>query len=87
LALTKEFAKRNLYSPLSAIPHEIARVLYFASIGVALSRCGQRITTLKDEEIVAGLTWALSQDWLAEDARQVIASSLQAITSSGMQST
>ena len=79
LELSKEFAKRCLNSPHSTIPHDVARVLYFASIAAALSRCGRRISELSDARIISGISWALSREWLAEEARDVLSSGLEAL--------
>ena len=79
LELSKEFAKRSLYSPSPAIPHDIARALYFTSIAAALSHCKQRITTLADDDIAAGINWARSCDWVTDDARTVLQSGLASI--------
>jgi len=85
LQLTKDFAKRCLNSPLSTVPHDIARALYFTSIAAALDRCGCRITTLGDKEIAEGISWSLSRDWLVEDAAKVLSSGLTALKLSGEQ--
>ncbi len=82
LALVKDFAKRCLSSPLSTVPHDVARVLYFASIASALIRCDQRITVLSDGELAAGMRWCLAQDWLNDDARDVLAAGLGAVKQS-----
>ncbi len=79
LELSKEFAKRSLYSPCPAIPHEVARVLYFTSISAALSHCNRRITTLNNDDVAAGINWALSCDWVSDDARTVLQSGLAAL--------
>src|SRR5438067_9323601 len=64
LRSVKDFAKANRNHPASALPNEIATLLYFASIAVARTRCGRRITSLSETEIRAGLAWALAQDWV-----------------------
>ncbi len=64
LILTKDFAKASRNHPDSALPHEIAMVLYFLSIVVALIRCKQRITQLNDNSLHQGVQWAISQEWL-----------------------
>ncbi|NQT91883.1 MAG: hypothetical protein HQ559_03910 [Lentisphaerae bacterium] len=80
LVLTKEFAKRCLSSSNGAVPHDVARVLYFASIATALDRCSLRITKLGDKQIADGISWALSLDWIPTGARGVLAAGSNAIT-------
>lgn len=79
LELAKEFAKRCICSPHSPIPHDVARVLYFASIATALCRRGKRITTLSDNDVVDGIRWSLSRDWLSAGARNVLTSGRDAL--------
>ena len=79
LELTKEFAKRSIAAPCSSIPHDVARVIYFSSIAAALCHCGRRITTLSDQRITDGISWALSLNWLEDNAREVLSSGLQAL--------
>ncbi len=79
LELTKEFAKRSLYSPCPSIPHDVARVLYFTSIAAALGHCQRKITTLDNAEVATGIKWALACDWLTDDAKAVLESGLEAL--------
>lgn len=79
LKLTKEFAKRSLYSPSPAIPHDVARVLYFTTIAAALGHCKSRISTLSDDDLAKGITWALSNEWITDGARRALGSGLSAI--------
>src|SRR5438045_2904635 len=51
LRSVKDFAKANRNHPASALPNEIATLLYFTSIAVARTRCGRRITSLSEKEI------------------------------------
>ncbi len=69
LKLAKDFAKAHRNSPNSPLPHEIATVLYFASILVALSRHRQRITTLDNPSIRQGIEWVLNQTWVDDATR------------------
>jgi len=64
LRSVKEFAKANRNHPASALPNEIATLLYFASIAVARARCGRRITSLSENEIRVGIDWTIAQDWV-----------------------
>jgi hypothetical protein len=79
LLLAKEFAKRCLYSPLSAIPHDVARVLYFACIAAALARAGRRISELGDEALTAGMRWAVGRRWINDGARAVLREGIAAL--------
>jgi hypothetical protein len=69
LVMAKDFAKASRISPESAIPREVASVLYFASIVAAMTRCRVRISRLKNRELRAGIRWALAQAWLDEPTR------------------
>jgi len=60
----KEFAKNKRGEPSKGFPKEIARVLYFTSIVVALVRCKCRISNLSNQDILTGVRWALDQEWL-----------------------
>jgi hypothetical protein len=64
LKSVKEFAKANRDHPASALPGEIATVLYYASVVIARWRCAEVITTLDDEELHAGLSWAMAEPWV-----------------------
>jgi hypothetical protein len=71
LKLTKDFAKLNRDHPESVLPPEIAAVMYYASIAAALVRCGVRITRLGDHALREGFTWAASQVWIDDTARDL----------------
>jgi hypothetical protein len=64
LIMTKDFAKASRISKKPALPKDIAHVLYFASIAVAMVRCRRRISTLSDRDIVKGLRWGQEQPWV-----------------------
>lgn len=79
LVLTKDFAKRHLGHPESPLPQEIARVLYLASIAVAMIRCHRRISSLDDAAIRSGLEWATGQQWLDEATRNLFQEGIKAL--------
>ena len=83
LLLVKDFAKRHLAHPASPLPPQIARVLYFASISVALVRCGRRITRLDDARLRGGIEWAMAQPWVDESTRGLLSQGLDALEGSG----
>jgi len=68
----KHFAKANRNHPASALPNEIATLLYFESIAVARTRCRRRITSLSEKEIDAGIAWALAQDWVDSQTKSLL---------------
>jgi len=76
LVMTKEFAKRNLIGPESTLPGDVARVMYFSSIGVAIWKTGQNISQLPQEKIQAGIKWCLGCSWLEEEVRDLLQEAL-----------
>ena len=79
LKITKDFAKACRLSPHSPVPHEIASVLYFASIAAALVRCRRRITGLTNDALEDGFHWILARPWLDVPTRALIEESLKLI--------
>jgi hypothetical protein len=71
LRQTHQFAKRNLESAVSLLPSEISAVLYYASIVVALDRCGERISSLDEESLRTAIAWVLARDWADEETKSV----------------
>ena len=71
LTSIKDFAKTSSHPGGAALPKEIATVLYYVAIVLARTRHGERITTLPDPSMAAGLKWALSQKWLDAEVREL----------------
>jgi hypothetical protein len=71
LKMMKDFAKASRISPVGAMPREIATVIYFASILVAMAKRSRRITTLDDKALRDAIRWALAQPWLDGISRKV----------------
>ncbi len=71
LRLCKEFARENRFSKGGALPDEVAAVLYYAAIVVALRRTGARITSLTREEVQSGIEWIRTQDWIDPETRSI----------------
>ncbi len=82
LQVTKDFAKACRLSNRGALPHEIASVLYFASIAAALVRCRRRITGLPNDALADGLRWVLARPWLDAPTRTLIEESLHLLETS-----
>ncbi|OHB72648.1 MAG: hypothetical protein A2V70_17310 [Planctomycetes bacterium RBG_13_63_9] len=79
LELTKRFAKACRSHRQSPLPDEIATVLYFLSIAVALTQCGRRITKMDDPSLGYSLDWGLKQPWLDEPTRELLRNARRAI--------
>ncbi|MFI5379733.1 MAG: hypothetical protein ACHRHE_10580 [Tepidisphaerales bacterium] len=69
----KDFAKDRKENPASEIAPEVALTIYYASIAAALTRCGERITSLTDDELGTGLNWVIKQSWLDDRMHNLIA--------------
>ncbi len=79
IRMTKEFAKACGKSPTSAIPRDIADVLYFSCIAIALVRHRKRISKLSNADIRKGLRWVLGREWLDSDTRSLVEQGLKAL--------
>jgi hypothetical protein len=77
LRLAKDYFKSSLVSEHGPLPPDVARLLYYAVIGVAGLRHGQSISSLTKEELTRGLKWAASRDWADEPLRAVLDEALQ----------
>jgi hypothetical protein len=79
----KEFAKMCRDNPAGPLPPEIATVVYFASIAVALLRCGIMITTLERTELLKGLSWTIGRPWLDAKTHSLVGEAKKHIEMSG----
>ena len=83
LELVKDFAKAERESPDSPLPKEIATVLYYAAIGVALARCGARITALSDGDLRRGMAWCRRRAWIDERTDTLFRDALAYLSNEG----
>lgn len=83
LVLTKRFAKAYGSHPDSPLPREISMLLYYASILVALMRCGQRITELDDSVLREGATWLIAQGWVDPRMKALLKEGVSTLSGSG----
>lgn len=85
LELTRDFARTSLQATDPSLPPDVAQVLFHLAIAVALTRGGERITTLNDAELLRGLDWSLAQVWVDESSRATLgrARRVVAATASG----
>ncbi len=72
LMAAKSYAKRSRLGCGAMLPKEVASVLYFASIAVALVRCQEPISSLSTERVLMGLGWSLGQTWLDAELRVLL---------------
>jgi hypothetical protein len=80
LELVKNFARANMDQPESALPQEIAAVLYYASIAAALVRLNTRISQLSGADLQRGLKWAGEQPWLDEQTKDLFIQALAKVS-------
>ena len=80
LRVTKDFAKGSDKREDAPIPSEIATVLYYATILVALSRHGVRITELGDQSLQEAIAWTLRQKWVDERTRLIFIQGQELLT-------
>jgi hypothetical protein len=81
LKLVKDYAKGGDRQGADAgLPEEVATVLYYAAIFVALSRGGQRITSLDDRALVRGGRWVVAQAWVEQAVRQLVLDGLASLS-------
>ena len=74
LELVKEFAKTSRRPGRRQLPPEVASMLYYLSIGIALFRCDHRLTRLSDPALREGFRWASAQPWADEATRDLLGS-------------
>lgn len=72
LERVKAFAKTSRHDRHSHLPTEVSAVLYSASIAAALVRCGRRISSMVDQEVLKSFEWALSQPWVDTQTRSLL---------------
>jgi hypothetical protein len=72
LRALKDFSKNRREDSTSEVAPEVALTIYYASIATALTRCGERITTLNEDELRAGFNWLVKQTWLPGRTRNLI---------------
>jgi hypothetical protein len=81
LELAKDFAKDHRTDPESPLGREVATVLYYAAIAVALARCGARITRHDDATLQQGFQWGCQQSWVDEVTRELFREGLRCLDS------
>jgi hypothetical protein len=72
LELVKEFAKTSRRAGRRQLPPDVASILYYLSIGIALFRCDHRLTRLSDSALREGFGWASAQPWTDEATRDLL---------------
>jgi hypothetical protein len=72
LGLVKEFAKASRRPGRRQVPPDVATLLYYLAIGVALCRCDCRLTRLSDSVLREGFRWGRAQPWADEATRDLL---------------
>ena len=71
MSITKDFARSQLGNPEALLPHEVASVLYYASLLLTYLRCHEPLSRLNEEVLLKGLRGALDQPWLDGEMREL----------------
>ena len=79
LRCVKDCAKAAVRDPDAPLPDDVATVIYFVAIAVALTAHGERITRLNDEGLRWGFDWSLKQTWVADALRPLLTAGLDAL--------
>jgi hypothetical protein len=72
LELVREFAKTSRQAGRRQLPPEVASMLYYLSIGIALYRWNHRLTSLSDPALREGFRWASAQPWADAETRDLL---------------
>ncbi len=73
LELVKDFAKRCREQVDHPVPSEVATLLYYLCIAVALNRHNKQIARLSAVKIKDGFNWVQAQPWIDNDLKQYFA--------------
>ncbi|HZK80546.1 MAG TPA: hypothetical protein VFC46_05745 [Humisphaera sp.] len=71
LRLMKDFSRSG--RDTDSLPKEVATVLYYTAISLALLRHSVRITELDNRALVKSIGWCLSQSWVDASVAAVLA--------------
>jgi len=83
LDVARLYAKACSMHPESHLPPQVAKALYFASIAVAMVRCGGRITSLDREKLAASFRWFEKQPWVDQGLRTIFGEALRLVSREG----
>lgn len=78
----KDFAKSCIHAVDAPVPKEVARVLYYLSIGCALVRLKQRMSSLSNRELLEGLDQVLGYPWLQRGSRSLLSQARKCVAES-----
>ncbi|MEM7395413.1 MAG: hypothetical protein AAF492_24030 [Verrucomicrobiota bacterium] len=67
----KRISKVERVESPGLLSDEVFTLLYYLSIVLALRHHGERISSLRDPELEAGIEWARNRPWLDEATRRV----------------
>ena len=79
LQLVKRFAKARKSDPIPLLPGEVATAIYYAAVVAAELRLNRSISTLRREELRAGVQWAISQGWIVDPLRSLFVEASRAL--------
>jgi len=80
LTMIAKFAKACSKSKDPPLPAEVAGVLYYLAIAVALTRLGTLVTRLRRADLVRGLDWAMAQPWVDQSSKATLDQARASVT-------
>jgi len=69
LIVVKDFAKLMRKHPHSPLPPDVSVALYYACVAAALVTSDERLAGVSEAELLRGLEWLASLDWVDQDVR------------------
>jgi len=68
----KDFAKLHMIGQASYLPHDVAAVVYYATLAVALLHGHDRMTRLTDDDLARGIAWAMAREWIEPEIAGIL---------------
>jgi len=80
LTMIARFAKACLKAKDSPVLREVAGVLYYLAIAVAVTRLGTLVTRLRRADLMRGLDWALARPWVDQSSKATLEQARASVT-------
>lgn len=74
LELVRQHFKNQAREILGVLPMELARLLYYLTVVVGITRVGRWFSQLNNQELRAAIHWSLSRPWIDDTTRLIFLS-------------